>query len=188
MSFRASAHTGVGSRPFFMCPRRVTFSPWRKRVVPRPGAGHFWPQPQKCPKGLLETKGFKTSCALCFELISGLYRTVAGISFCRAVKRIVSASAPLPLTSATVEAGASTFQDKRVFQWRPPAATYLCREAAKARFDNRTNHRVGFPKGRGRDPSLLVVQGWGIFKGEGRSKLPSPLNGVFGYFCRYWQK
>ena len=43
MSFRASAHTGVGSRPSFMCPRRVTFSPWRKRVVPRPGAGHFWP-------------------------------------------------------------------------------------------------------------------------------------------------
>ncbi len=92
--------------------RRSAFFPWRKRGVPRPGAGHFWPQPQKWPKGLLETKGFKTSCALCFELISGLYRTVAGISFCRAVKRIVSASAPLPLVSATAEPGASTFQSK----------------------------------------------------------------------------
>ena len=45
-----------------------------------------------------------------------------------------------------------------------------------------------FPKREGRSPPSLVVQGWGIFKGEGRSKLPSPLNGAFGYFCRYWQK
>ena len=43
------------------------------------------------------------------------------------------------------------------YKWRPKAATYLCREAAKARFDNRTKHRVGFPKGRGRNPSLLVA-------------------------------
>ena len=45
------------------------------------------------------------------------------------------------------------------YKWRPKAATYLCREAAKARFDNRTKHRVGFPKGRGRNPSLLVASG-----------------------------
>ena len=43
------------------------------------------------------------------------------------------------------------------YKWRPKAATYLCREAAKARFDNRTKHRVGFPKGRDRNPSLLVA-------------------------------
>ena len=35
-------------------------------------------------------------------------------------------------------------------QQRPKAATYLCRFAAKARFDNRPLPRVGFPKGRGR--------------------------------------
>ena len=69
-------------------------------------------------------------------------------------------------------------------QW-PKAATYLCRFAAKARFDNRPNPRRVFPKREGRSPPSLVAQGWGIFKGEGRSKLPSPLNGAFGYFCRY---
>ncbi len=51
---------------------------------------------------------------------------------------------------------------RMLFKWRPPAATYLCRFAAKARFDNRTNHRVGFPKGRGRNPSPF-----GRFKGIG---------------------
>ena len=99
-------------------------------------------------------------------VFGSFYHTVTGILFCRAVKRTVSASAPLPLVSATVEAGAPTFQDKRVFQWRPPAATYLCREAAKARFDNRTNHRVGFPKGRG------------FLRGEG-NRNPSPLEWRF---------
>ena len=40
---------------------------------------------------------------------------------------------------------------------RPLAATYLCRFAAKARFDNRLTQGVRFPKGRGRPPSPLVV-------------------------------
>ena len=61
---------------------------------------------------------------------------------------------------------------------RPKAATYLCRFAAKARFDNRPNPRRVFPKREGRSPPSLVAQGRGIFKGEGRPKLPSPLNGV----------
>ena len=45
-------------------------------------------------------------------IIDGLYRTVAEMLFCRAVKRIVSAPAPLPLMSATVEQTAPTFQSK----------------------------------------------------------------------------
>ena len=45
-------------------------------------------------------------------VIGGLYRTVAEISFCRAVKRIVSASAPLTLMSATAEAVIPTLQSK----------------------------------------------------------------------------
>ena len=45
-------------------------------------------------------------------IIDGLYRTVAEMLFCRAVKRIVSASAPLPLILATVEANVSIFQSK----------------------------------------------------------------------------
>ena len=39
---------------------------------------------------------------------------------------------------------------KHLQKQRPKAATYLCRFAAKARFDNRPLPRVGFPKGRGR--------------------------------------
>ena len=40
------------------------------------------------------------------------------------------------------------------------------------------NPRRVFPKREGRSPPSLVAQGRGIFKGEGRPKLPSPLNGV----------
>ena len=47
-----------------------------------------------------------------WRLLADLYRTVTEIKFHRAVKRIVSASAPLPLISATVEAGALAFQSK----------------------------------------------------------------------------
>ena len=71
-----------------------------------------------------------------------------------------------------------TAMSKTLSNQRPKAATYLCRSAAKARFDNRPNPRRVFPKREGRSPPSLVAQGWGIFKGEGRSKLPSPLNGV----------
>ena len=45
-------------------------------------------------------------------VIDGFYRTVTEFKFHRAVKRIVSASAPLPLISATVEVGVFIFQSK----------------------------------------------------------------------------
>ena len=48
----------------------------------------------------------------------------------------------------------STVHGKDIIKWRPLAATYLCRFAAKARFDNRLNPRGEVSKGRGRDPSL----------------------------------
>ncbi len=44
--------------------------------------------------------------------IVGLYRTVTELFICRADKRTVSASAPLPLISATVEPIAPAFQSK----------------------------------------------------------------------------
>ena len=44
-------------------------------------------------------------------VVDSLYRTVTGIFLCRADKRIVSASAPLPLISATVEVDAPMFQN-----------------------------------------------------------------------------
>ena len=79
----------------------------------------------------------------------------------------------------------STVHGKDIIKWRPLAATYLCRFAAKARFDNRLNPRGEVSKGRGRDPSLLVVSRLGDFQGGREIEIPSPLNGVFGYFCRY---
>ena len=45
-------------------------------------------------------------------IISGFYRTVTEILLRRAVKRIVFASAPLPLISATVEVDAPILQSK----------------------------------------------------------------------------
>ena len=58
---------------------------------------------------------------------------------------------------------------------RPKAATYLCRFAAKARFDNRTNSRGEVSKGEGSQPlPFWSFQGEGIFKGRGKSKSLSP--------------
>ena len=91
------------------------------------------------------------------------------------------ASAPLSAAAFALKCKAAQFYvstRKHLQKQRPKAATYLCRFAAKARFDNRPNPRRVFPKREGRSPPSLVAQGWGIFKGEGRSKLPSPLNGV----------
>ena len=69
--------------------------------------------------------------------------------------------------------------------------TYLlqCFAPQKARFDNRHTTGREFPKGEGAHAlSLWTLQGEGIFKGRGKSGIPLPLNGVFGYFCRCWQK
>ena len=44
---------------------------------------------------------------------------------------------------------------------------------------------VGVSKGEGRSPPLLVVSRLGDFQGGREIEIPSPLNGAFGYFCRY---
>ena len=54
------------------------------------------------------------------------------------------------------------FRAKVYFKRRPSAATYLCREAAKARFDNRPLPSEGVSKEGGPQPSLF-----GRFKGIG---------------------
>ena len=62
---------------------------------------------------------------------------------------------------------------------RPLAATYLCRFAAKARFDNRLNYGRGFPKGRGRDPSPFGrFKEGGFSRGKG-NRNPFPLEWRF---------
>ena len=61
---------------------------------------------------------------------------------------------------------------------RPKAATYLCRFAAKARFDNRPNPRVRFPKGRVAALPFGRFKERGFLRGEGNRK-PSPLKWRF---------
>ena len=70
---------------------------------------------------------------------------------------------------------------QNIFNQRPVAATYLCRFAAKARFDNRPNPRVRFPKGR------AAALPFGRFKGKrflrkGGNRNPPFLKPFFGYF------
>ena len=55
-SGRAPVGAGVPDGPFYISLPKECSAP--------PSAGHFWPQPQKWPKTLLETAGFKTSCAV----------------------------------------------------------------------------------------------------------------------------
>ncbi len=61
---------------------------------------------------------------------------------------------------------------------RPKAATYLCRFAAKARFDNRPNPRVRFPKGRVAALPFGRFKERGFLRGEG-NRNPSPLKWRF---------
>ena len=150
------------SKGTFRAPARVTFGR----------------SPKSDQKVCLKPQVSRLPARYALFFVVGLYRTVAGISFCRAVKRIVSASAPLPLTSATAEPTAPTFQDKRVFQSRPSAATYLCRFAAKARFDNRPSPGGYFQKG-GPQPSLFGrFKVGGFLRGKG-NRNPFPLEWRF---------
>ena len=65
------------------------------------------------------------------------------------------------------------FMARLSFKQRPKAATYLCRFAAKARFDNRMNPGVGVSKGEGSQPlPFWSFQGEKIFKKRGKSKSP----------------
>ena len=74
------------------------------------------------------------------------------------------------------------FTAKTFFKRRPLAATYLCRTAAKARFNNRKNPRVGVSKGEGSQPLPF-----GRFKGKGSlrkggNRNPPFLKPFFGHF------
>ena len=73
------------------------------------------------------------------------------------------------------------FQRENIIKRRPLAATYLCRKAAKARFDNRPQLE-GVSKEGGPQPSLF-----GRFKGKGflrKGGNPNPpfLKPFFGHF------
>ena len=73
------------------------------------------------------------------------------------------------------------FQRENIIKRRPLAATYLCRKAAKARFDNRPQLE-GVSKEGGPQPSLF-----GRFKGigflrKGGNRNPPFLKPFFGHF------
>ncbi len=75
-----------------------------------------------------------------------------------------------------------TAMSKTLSNQRPKAATYLCRFAAKARFDNRLTQGAGVSKEGGPQPSLF-----GRFKGKrflrkGGNRNPPFLKPFFGYF------
>ena len=93
-------------------------------------------------------------------------------------------SAPLSAAAFALKCKAAQFYvstRKHLQKQRPLAATYLCRFAAKARFDNRPNPRVRFPKGR------AAALPFGRFKGKrflrkGGNRNPPFLKPFFGYF------
>ena len=86
----------LGERGEFRAPARVTFGR----------------SPKSDQKVCLKPKVSRLPARYALAIIGSFYRTVTGIFLCRADKRTVSASAPLPLISATVEAGAPMFQSK----------------------------------------------------------------------------
>ena len=72
------------------------------------------------------------------------------------------------------------FMARSSFKWRPLAATYLCRKAAKARFDNRPNPRGEVSKGEGSRPLPF-----GRFKDRGFSRGKGNRN-PFPLEWRFW--
>ena len=83
------------------------------RAFRAPARVTFGRSPKSDQKVCLKPKVSRLPARYTLFPIVGLYRTVTKLFICRADKRIVSASAPLPLISATVGAGVSTFQSKR---------------------------------------------------------------------------
>ena len=94
-------------------------------------------------------------------------------------------SAPLSAAAFALKCKAAQFYvstRKHLQKQRPKAATYLCRFAAKARFDNRHPPPEGVSKEGGPQPSLC-----GRFKGKrflrkGGNRNPPFLKPFFGYF------
>ena len=82
------------------------------RAFRAPARVTFGRSPKSDQKVCLKPKVSRLPARYTLFPIVGLYRTVTKLFICRAVKRIVSAPAPLPLISATVEVGAPIFQSK----------------------------------------------------------------------------
>ena len=107
---RGGGRCGKMMRMFCAAAGGAFFPESGKGVFRAPARVTFGRSPKSDQKGCLKPKVSRLPARYALAVIGGLCRTVAGIFLCRADKRIVSASAPLPLISATVEAGAPAFQ------------------------------------------------------------------------------
>ena len=152
--------------------------PWQRRGIKlkghsAPRRGVLLPSAAKVPKNAVQTCGLKIPCA----------PSPAAYPACFHHANAVQISPKCCIVSAPLFAAAFALKCRAVhprglwqdcfFKWRPKAATYLCRFAAKARFDNRSPlGRVS--KGEGRSPPFWSFQGDWIFKERGKSKSPFP--------------
>ena len=107
---RGGGRCGKMIRSFRAAARGAFFPESGKGVFRAPARVTFGRSPKSDQKGCLKPKVSRLPARYALAVIGGLCRTVAGIFLCRADKRIVSASAPLPLISATVEVDAPMFQ------------------------------------------------------------------------------
>ena len=154
--------------------------PWQRRGIKlkghsAPRRGVLLPSAAKVPKNAVQTCGLKiprapslTAYPTCFHHANAMPRKF---------HLNVASSLLLFCCRFCSEMQGCAAMARTLSKRRPSAATYLCREAAKARFDNRPP-RVGVSKGEGRSPPLLVVSRLGDFQGGREIEIPSPLNGV----------
>ena len=144
MSFRASdrCHWCGNPFPFFASGGLFSFNSERKEEKKRRQKLRFW----------ISLRAF--ACRLsCLSLPRERCAMQILPKYCIVYASLSAAAFALKCKAAHF----STVHGKDIIKWRPLAATYLCRFAAKARFDNRPNPRRVFPKREGRSPLSLVV-------------------------------
>ena len=175
LSFRASAHTGVGIRSPRPQERNTLAADCPKGHSAPAGAGYFCPRRQKYPKTPFKPAVWKSLRAFtqyAFRPHFPRERCAMQIS-----PKCCIASAPLSAAAFALKCKAAQFYvstRKHLQKQRPKASTYLCRFAAKARFDNRPNPRRVFPKREGSQPlPLWSLKDRGFSRGkEDRNFLP----------------
>ena len=148
--------TGVGIRSPFLCLRRPLFFQQRKkRGKETPPKTTFLDFLTRLRPQLISLVLPRERCAVeispkCCIVSASLFAAAFALK-CRAVQawqEYFPNGDPWPPPAP--KSARPYRRQKTFFNQRPLAATYLCRFAAKARFDNRPNPRVRFPKGRAR--------------------------------------
>ncbi len=148
--------TGVGIRSPFLCLRRPLFFQQRKkRGKETPPKTTFLDFLTRLRPQLISLVLPRERCAVeispkCCIVSASLFAAAFALK-CRAVQAWQEHFLNSGLWPPPAPKSARPYRrQKTFFKQRPLAATYLCRFAVKARFDNRLNYGRGFPKGRGR--------------------------------------